>query len=128
MSPRTCHRSFRRSPIWTFATHPGDSEYSFSLRLRDSQSFSSRVISDGTLRLLALVTILNDPRHGGVLCWEEPENGVHEARIPELMQLIRNAAGAADSQRTPSYFQILLNTHCIRLPGDSPINTGRKWA
>ena len=90
---------------------PGDSEYSFSLRLRDSQSFSSRVISDGTLRLLALVTILNDPRHGGVLCWEEPENGVHEARIPELMQLIRNAAGAADSQRTPSYFQILLNTH-----------------
>ena len=90
---------------------PGDSEYSFALRLRDSQSFSSRVISDGTLRLLALVTILNDPRHGGVLCWEEPENGVHEARIPELMQLIRNAAGAADSQRTPSYFQILLNTH-----------------
>ena len=90
---------------------PGDSEYSFALRLRDSQSFSSRVISDGTLRLLALVTLLNDPRHGGVLCWEEPENGVHEARIPALMELIRNAAGCADSPETQACFQILVNTH-----------------
>jgi predicted ATPase len=93
---------------------PGDSEYSFALRLRDSQSsqsFSSRVISDGTLRLLALVTLLNDPRHGGVLCWEEPENGVHEARIPALMELIRNAAGCMDSPGTQACFQILVNTH-----------------
>lgn len=90
---------------------PGDSEYSFALRLRDSQSFSSRVISDGTLRLLALVTILNDPRHGGVLCWEEPENGVHEARIPTLMELIRSATGCADSPETQACFQILVNTH-----------------
>ena len=44
---------------------PGDSEYSFALRLADSLSFSSRVISDGTLRLLALVTMLHDPQHGG---------------------------------------------------------------
>ena len=90
---------------------PGDSEYSFALRLRDSQSFSSRVISDGTLRLLALVTVLNDPRHGGVLCWEEPENGVHEARIPALMELIRSAAGFAESPETQACFQILVNTH-----------------
>jgi len=90
---------------------PGDSEYSFALRLRDSQSFSSRVISDGTLRLLALVTVLNDPRHGGVLCWEEPENGVHEARIPALIELIRSAAGCAESPETQASFQILVNTH-----------------
>ncbi len=90
---------------------PGDSEYSFALRLSDSLSFSSRVISDGTLRLLALVTILNDPRHGGVLCWEEPENGVHEARIPALMELVRTAAGCADSPGTRTCFQILVNTH-----------------
>ena len=90
---------------------PGDSEYSFALRLRDTQAFSSRVISDGTLRLLALVTILNDPRHGGVLCWEEPENGVHEARIPALMELIRSAAGSAGSPGTQASFQVLVNTH-----------------
>ena len=76
---------------------PGDAEYSFALKLGDALSFSSRVISDGTLRLLALVTMLNDPGHGGVLCWEEPENGVHEARIPALIKLVRSAAGCADS-------------------------------
>ena len=89
----------------------GDSEYSFDLELGDSLSFSSRVISDGTLRLLALVTMLNDPRHGGVLCWEEPENGVHEARIPALMELIRTAAGCVDDPETRTCFQILVNTH-----------------
>ncbi|MYK32510.1 MAG: AAA family ATPase [Boseongicola sp. SB0670_bin_30] len=90
---------------------PGDSEYSFALQLADSLSFSSRVISDGTLRLLALVTILNDPQHGGILCWEEPENGVHEARIPALMELIRTAAGCIDSHEGQTCFQILVNTH-----------------
>ena len=90
---------------------PGDSEYSFALKLADSLSFSSRVISDGTLRLLALVTLLNDPQHGGVLCWEEPENGVHDARIPALIDLIRTAAGCSHSTTEQSCFQILVNTH-----------------
>ena len=90
---------------------PGDSEYSFALKPTDSLSFSSRVISDGTLRLLALVTILNDPQHGGVLCWEEPENGVHEARIPALMELIRSAAGCTESPGPQTCFQILVNIH-----------------
>ena len=91
---------------------PGDSEYSFALDLGDAPPFSSRVISDGTLRLLVLVTMLNDPRHGGVLCWEEPENGVHEARIPALMELVRNAAGRSDSPGRPhGCFQVLVNTH-----------------
>ena len=69
------------------------------------------MISDGTLRLLALVTILNDPQHGGVLCWEEPENGVHEERIPALMELIRSAAGCTESPGAQTCFQILVNTH-----------------
>ena len=90
---------------------PGDSEYSFALKLADSLSFSSRVISDGTLRLLALVTILNDPQHGGVLCWEEPENGVHDARIPALIELIRTAAGCSQLATGQSCFQVLVNTH-----------------
>ena len=90
---------------------PGDSEYSFALKSADSLSFSSRVISDGTLRLLAVVTMLNDPQHGGVLCWEEPENGVHEARIPALMALIRAAAGRNRSPGARDCLQILVNTH-----------------
>lgn len=47
----------------------------------DGRRFSSRVLSDGTLRMLALTSLKNDPEYGGVLLFEEPENGVHPFRI-----------------------------------------------
>ena len=72
--------------------------------------FSSRVISDGTLRLLALLTVLNDPRRRGILCFEEPENGVHEGRVPMLVQFLRDAV-AGGTEADGSSFQVLLNTH-----------------
>lgn len=89
----------------------GSKEYSFGLTLADDLFFSSRVISDGTLRMLALLTILNDPTRRGVLCFEEPENGVHEGRIDTLVDFLRNAAGLVDELGTPAMFQILVNTH-----------------
>ena len=55
-------------------------EYAFELLLFDDMPFSSRVISDGTLRLLAILTVINDSERKGILCVEEPENGVHEGR------------------------------------------------
>lgn len=85
-------------------------QYSFSLSFSDDLSFSSRVISDGTLRLLALLTVLNDPARGGTLCFEEPENGVHEGRIPVLVEFLREAAKAHADSEVP-IFQIILNTH-----------------
>lgn len=88
----------------------GQRQFSFSLGFADSLNFSSRVISDGTLRLLALLTVLNDPRRQGTLCFEEPENGVHEGRVPMLVQFLRQAAQVqAEGEDRP--FQILLNTH-----------------
>ena len=86
------------------------SEYSFSVELADSFSFSSRVISDGTLRLLALLTVLNGPNRGGVLCFEEPENGVHEVRVAALIEFLRSTAGYFGSEPV-SCFQVLVNTH-----------------
>ena len=89
---------------------PGQRQFSFSLGFADSLNFSSRVISDGTLRLLALLTVLDDPRRRGTLCFEEPENGVHEGRVPMLVQFLREAAQVqAEGEDRP--FQILLNTH-----------------
>jgi predicted ATPase len=72
------------------------------------------VISDGTLRLLALLTILNDPDRRGTLCFEEPENGVHEGRVPMLVEFLRNAANVS-TEAGVSSFQILLNTHSPRV-------------
>jgi predicted ATPase len=86
-------------------------EYAFDIRLNDDLSFSSRVISDGTLRLLALMTILNDPKRSGMLCFEEPENGVHEGRIPQLVKLLRDSCNSSIENADSGYFQILTNTH-----------------
>jgi predicted ATPase len=89
---------------------PNQKQYSFSLEFTGDLIFSSRVISDGTLRLLALLTVLNDPRRRGTLCFEEPENGVHEGRVPMLVEYLRNASSVSPNSETPS-FQIILNTH-----------------
>ncbi|PKU25816.1 AAA family ATPase [Telmatospirillum siberiense] len=89
---------------------PNQRQYSFSIEFVGNQVFSSRVISDGTLRLLSLLTVLNDPARRGTLCFEEPENGVHEGRIPMLVDFLRSAAHASTEPSTAS-FQILINTH-----------------
>jgi hypothetical protein len=83
--------------------------------MRDGLPFSSRVISDGTLRVLALLTLLHDPQRRGLICFEEPENGVHPGRVKLLMQRLR------DMVTSPSEFsqedvgsplsQLLLNSH-----------------
>ena len=85
-------------------------QYSFSLEFDGNLVFSSRVISDGTLRLLALLTMLNDPDRRGTLCFEEPENRVHEGRVPMLVEFLRGAANVSTDPEVAS-FQILLNTH-----------------
>ena len=85
-------------------------QYTFSIDFFDQLSFSSRLISDGTLRLLALLTLINDPERKGTLCFEEPENGVHEGRVPMLVEILRDAT-SVDAQSRYGLFQILINTH-----------------
>jgi predicted ATPase len=86
-------------------------EYSFGVNTSEGLSFSSRVISDGTLRVLALLAILDDPSRRGILCFEEPENGVHEGRIASLIGLLRAASELPDAASIAPYFQVLINTH-----------------
>ncbi len=89
---------------------PDAVEHTFRIRLADRNSFSSRVISDGTLRLVALLTVLNDPDRSGMLCLEEPENGIHEARIAALVGILRAAAGYRGGE-SPTCLQVLITTH-----------------
>lgn len=85
-------------------------QYAFNVGFAGDMTFSSRVISDGTLRLLALLTILNDPDRKGTLCFEEPENGVHEGRIPTLISILRSSTFVDPDPEEPT-FQVILNTH-----------------
>jgi len=54
--------------------------------------FSSRIISEGTLRVLALCAIAVNPWSGSLLAFEEPENGVHPRRLELIVQLLTSLA------------------------------------
>jgi len=51
-----------------------------------------RVVSEGTLRVLALCAIAVNPWSGSLLAFEEPENGVHPRRLELIAQLLASLA------------------------------------
>lgn len=84
------------------------------IQTRAAGEYSSRVASDGTLRLLALLTALSDPRFGGLVCFEEPENGVHPGRIKPLIEYLRDVVAGDDGEDNPvdaPLLQLILTTH-----------------
>ena len=95
--------------------HDASREYRIELTMRDGLPFTSRVISDGTLRVLALLTLLHDPRHRGLVCFEEPENGVHPGRLKLLVQRLRgmvvNPVDFEEDDESAPLSQLLLNSH-----------------
>lgn len=98
--------------------HDASREYRIELTMRDGLPFTSRVISDGTLRVLALLTLLHDPKHRGLVCFEEPENGVHPGRVKTLVQRLqdmvsrpRDGVEVGKLDEVPPLSQLLLNSH-----------------
>lgn len=86
--------------------------YTVWAKTQDERRFSSRVLSDGTLRLLVLVTLKNDPEYHGVLCFEEPENGVHPFRLQNMVLLLKDLASQFVAEQAGEPLrQLLLNTH-----------------
>jgi predicted ATPase len=88
-------------------------QYVIQAKTSDQRSFSSQVLSDGTLRLLALTTLKYDVQFRGVLCLEEPENGVDPLHLPNMAHLLRSMATDFDDpdQRDKPLRQILITTH-----------------
>jgi predicted ATPase len=80
---------------------------------RDGTKHPARALSDGTLRFLALAIIELDPAAQGVLCLEEPENGIHPERIPAMLRLLKEIATDADEPVGPDnpLRQVIINTH-----------------
>jgi predicted ATPase len=65
---------------------------------QDGVEFSSRVISEGTLRVLALCAVAMNPWSGSLLAFEEPENGVHPRRIELIARLLLSLATSQNKQ------------------------------
>ncbi len=73
----------------------------------------ARSLSDGTLRFLALAILSEDPDVRGVLCLEEPENGVHPGRVQAWVRLLRELAVAPTRPPGPEnpLRQMIVATH-----------------
>jgi AAA15 family ATPase/GTPase len=84
-------------------------------------------LSDGTLRFLALSVLSLDPDPQGVICLEEPENGIHPERIPAMIQLLRDLTTDVENNDvedgTRALRQVIINTHSpsvvMQVPDDS---------
>jgi predicted ATPase len=80
---------------------------------RDGTSHPARALSDGTMRFLALAVLELDPEAQGLICLEEPENGIHPERIPKILQLLQHIAtdtGEEINSENPLR-QVIINTH-----------------
>ena len=62
----------------------------------------AKFASDGTLKMLAYLTLLYDPEPPPLIGIEEPENQLHPRLLPELAEECRNAAASA---------QLMVTTH-----------------
>ncbi len=75
------------------------------LRIKDapfSQPVLARFASDGTLKMLAYLVMLYDPKPPQFIGIEEPENFLHPRLLPELAEECRGATGSS---------QLFVTTH-----------------
>jgi hypothetical protein len=79
----------------------------------DGTELPARALSDGTLRFLALSVLELDPETPGVICLEEPENGIHPDRIPAMLRLLGDIATDPNepADETNPLRQVIVNTH-----------------
>lgn len=83
------------------------------VRTDDEAEYSSGVASDGTLRVLALLAALYDPSYRGLICFEEPENGVHPLRLRTLIDYLRGLVTDihGDVDASEGLAQMIVNSH-----------------
>ena len=87
---------------------------------QDGTEFSSRIVSEGTLRVLAICAIAANPWGGTLLAFEEPENGVHPRRIELIAQLLFSLAQTGEKQVIVATHSPLLCDAVLRLERASP--------
>lgn len=80
---------------------------------KDGTMHPARALSDGTLRFIALGILELDPQAKGLICLEEPENGIHPSRVKSMLQLLQEIAVDPNypvDDENPLR-QVIVNTH-----------------
>ena len=88
-------------------------QLSLEARWPDGAALPARSLSEGTLRFLALAALEQDPEALGVICLEEPENGIHPGRIRDMIDLLRDIVMDTEipiGDDNPLR-QVIINTH-----------------
>ncbi|MDR1834851.1 MAG: AAA family ATPase, partial [Fusobacteriaceae bacterium] len=65
--------------------------------------FLAKFVSDGTIKMLAYLVLLNDPKPYPLLCVEEPENQLYPKLLQELAEEFREYANRGE--------QVMVSTH-----------------
>ena len=80
------------------------------LFLTDNSDYEipSKNISDGTLRILAFLAALYDTRKPDLICFEEPENGIHPWLLNKIIELMKQASTEGITGKPT---QIIITTH-----------------
>ena len=92
-------------------------QFIIKIKGEDGKEFSSRVLSEGTLRLLTLCILEFDDKHTGLLCFEEPENGIHPFRMKAMAKQLKDLSADFLDTNTPLR-QVIVNTHSPVLVGE----------
>lgn len=87
----------------------GDRRKLLAIVRKDGREFGARVLSDGTLRFLALLALAYAPQPPGLICFEEPENGVHPGRLPLVVDTLRGISERGTEGGARS--QVIVNSH-----------------
>ncbi len=85
-------------------------QYVIVLHDEDGKEYTSRVLSEGTLRILALCILWQDEKFNGLLCFEEPENGIHPSRVRAMVGLLKKLTTDFTVEDVPLR-QVIINTH-----------------
>jgi predicted ATPase len=83
------------------------------LKSKDNTPLPARALSDGTLRFLGLSVLELDSKSAGVICLEEPENGIHPEKIAAMLKLLQDIAMDTTipvNEDNPMR-QVIINTH-----------------
>lgn len=83
------------------------------LKFKDGLTLPTQSLSDGTLRFLGLSIIEVDRSRGGLICLEEPENGINPLKVRQMVSLLENMATDPKlpiDDENPLR-QVIINTH-----------------
>jgi predicted ATPase len=96
--------------VSSFDIVPEGDSFRIDFEFSGGERLPARLVSDGTLRILALLTALQVEPRPVVIGVEEPENGVYPGRLRKLLDYMQEIAAQGD-EHGASPTQLVLTTH-----------------